>query len=608
MISLWTGDQIFTSTFVNNPDSRYIKTVRMKPSFEPGKHTSKIMKKEASRAAAGKSFSQKYAFLLLILLPLVVYFKTLSFDFTKLDDHIFIQENKEYNSNPANILGCFRRGLFVRNADVFYRPVLIADFILESQFFGANPKGFHFTNLLFQICCVLLLYLFLRKIDIPDTNALVLALIFSVHPVLSQAVAWIPGRNDMLLVLFFFATALLVIDYIRKPRWMLFAGQLLFLLLALFTKETGVIIPVILMSFILLKYRASWKRWLPLLVSWVVALMVWFFMRKASSIGKEASYLPGLIHTAIPRLPAILQYLGKIFFPVNQSVYPSINETTYFWGILALVLLTALIIYSRSYKKPLTIIGLAWYILFLIPVFMVPADKNDQIFEHRLYLPLIGILLILSQTILFSKEGKKEWRPILAVGVIVVFAVMSYFHSNYFSDAITFWNKAVEDNPESGMAKMILGTYLTDPAEQEKVYREAYKLDPHLKVVNLMLGKIAMSNNRNAEAKKYFLDELKLTKMPGTYNCLAHIYVLDNNLDSAAYCLKQSMDIAIQSKREKESYVPELLDESCHNLVLVYMNLKKQDMALQVIKEMMDNDIPVSQELIDLTSAPVEKK
>ena len=574
----------------------------MKPSSRSNKLVIKHQNKEAANKAVSKPFFQKYAVLILILLPLVVYFKTISFDFTKLDDHIFIQENQSYNSNPANIIKSFHRGLFSNGDDVFYRPVLLTDFILESQLFGTNPKGFHFTNLLLHICCVLLLYLFLRKIDVPETTAFILSLIFSVHPVLSQTVAWIPGRNDMLLVLFFFASAILIIEYLHKPGWLLFTGQLLFMLLALFTKETGVIIPVILMSFIFLKFKSSWKKWLPLLISWILAIIAWYIMRKASAIGKEAFSLPGLIHNAIPRLPAILQYLGKIFFPVNQSVYPSLSGTTYVWGILALVLITILIILSKSYKKPLTIIGMAWYVLFLIPVFMVPAEKNDQIFEHRLYLPIIGILLILSQTILFSDKVKNERKFIVAVGIILLFAVMSYFHSDYFSNPLKFWNKAVSDNPESGMAKMILGTQLNDPSEQEKLYREAYKLNPHIQVLNLMLGKIAMNNNRNEEAKEYFLRELKLTNMPGTYTCLARIYVMNNNLDSAAYCLKRSVDIAIQSKKAKESYIPELLEESCHNLVLVYINRHEKGKAMEVIQLMNENDIPVSQDLMDLTT------
>jgi tetratricopeptide (TPR) repeat protein len=580
----------------------------MKSTSRPDKKIEKVVKKGHAKALAGKPFIQKYAVLLLILLPLIVYFKTLSFDFTKLDDHIFIQENQEYNSHPANIIACFHRGLFARSDDVFYRPVLLADFVFESQLFGANPKGFHFTNLLLHICCVLLLFMFLRKIEIPDTDALILALIFSVHPVLSQAVAWIPGRNDMLLVLFFFSGAILVIDYIRKPGWVLFCGQFIFLFLALFTKETGVIIPIILMSLILLKYKTSWIRWLPLFTSWGLAIIIWFFMRKASGIGKEASAPLDLIHNAIPRLPAILQYLGKIFIPVNQSVYPSLTGTTYIWGILSLILLTVLIIISKSYKRPLSIIGLGWYILFLIPVLMVPVEKNDQIFEHRLYLPIIGILLILSQTLLFRITVNVEKKFILAFSVIAIFAIMSYFHCNYFRDALTFWNKAADDNPNSGMAKMILGTYMADPADQERLYREAYILNPNIQALNLMLGKIAMSNNRNEEAKGYFLKELKLTKMPGTYTCLARIYVLNNNLDSAAYCLQQSVNIALRDKEEKESYNTDLLQESCHNLVLVYLNLKKKDKALQVIQQMRMNGLTVSQDLIDLTMAPPSGK
>ena len=59
------------------------------------------------------------------------------------------------------------------------------------------------------------------------------------------------------------------------------------------------------------------------------------------------------------------------------------------------------------------------------------------------------------------------------------------------------------------MAKMILGTYLTDPAEQEKLYKEAYRLNPKIKVLNLMLGKIAMSNNRNAGSQRIFPERTK---------------------------------------------------------------------------------------------------
>jgi pentatricopeptide repeat protein len=328
---------------------------------------------------------------------------------------------------------------------------------------------------------------------------------------------------------------------------------------------------------------------MPLLLSWVGAIMLWFFMRQAAAIGKNASSLPYLIHNAIPRLPAIIQYLGKIFFPVNQSVYPSLTGTTYVWGILSVILLTALIIYSRSYRKPLTLIGLGWYILFLIPVFMVPVEKNEEIFEHRLYLPIIGILLILSQTFIFNEEGKKDLKTLGIFGVILVFAVMSYIHCDYFRNSLTFWNKAVEDNPKSGMAKMVLGTYLTDPVEQEKMYREAYQLNPRIEALNLILGKIAMNENKNTEAKAYFLRELKLTNMPGTYTCLARIYVLNNNLDSAAYYLQQSVDIAFACKKAKEPYIPEILDESCHNLVLVYKNLNKPDKAEKVMKEMKEN-------------------
>jgi len=576
----------------------------MKSTTPPLRKPDKTRKPGPSKSLPGKPFIHRYAFLLLILVPTIVYFKTISFDFTKLDDHVFIQENHVYNSHPGNVFTSFHRGLFARNDDVFYRPVLLADFILESQLFGTDPKGYHFTNILLHICCVLLLYLFLRKIDIPDTNALILSLVFAVHPILSQAVAWIPGRNDMLLVLFFFGCAILVIKYLLKPGWVLFTGQFLFLLLALFTKETGVIIPLILGILILLKYKTNWKSWLPLAFSWLVAILIWFFMRAAAGIGKGEAAPSALIRHAIPRLPALIQYLGKIFLPVNQSVFPSLAGTTYTWGILSMVALTALIILSKSYKKPLTIIGFIWYILFLIPVFMVPSDKNDQIFEHRLYLPIVGILLILSQTLLFKEKIKDEKKFIMALCVIAVFAIASYVHIDAFRDSLTFWNKAVEDNPGSADAKMVLGMQLRDPDEQEKVFKEAYNQNSHIRMLNQILGKFAMNHDQNAEAKEYFLKELKLTKLPETYSCLAHIYISTGMLDSGAFCLQKSIDLSIRDKGLKDDFNPDLLQEACHNLVLVYLNQNQKDKALGVISQMRKNDLTVPQDMLDLIAKP----
>jgi tetratricopeptide (TPR) repeat protein len=162
----------------------------------------------------------------------------------------------------------------------------------------------------------------------------------------------------------------------------------------------------------------------------------------------------------------------------------------------------------------------------------------------------------------------------------------------------------VEDNPGSADAKMVLGMQLRDPDEQEKVFKEAYNQNSHIRMLNQILGKFAMNHDQNAEAKEYFLKELKLTKLPETYSCLAHIYISTGMLDSGAFCLQKSIDLSIRDKGLKDDFNPDLLQEACHNLVLVYLNQNQKDKALGVISQMRKNDLTVPQDMLDLIAKP----
>ena len=108
---------------------------------------------------AGKWYeNQTNQVLMLIFIPVLVYIQVLSLGFTMLDDTIFIVENQLYNKDLANIVQSFQRGLFNPDQDIYYRPVFLVDFILESRLFGINAAGYHFSNLVFHVLCVVLLF------------------------------------------------------------------------------------------------------------------------------------------------------------------------------------------------------------------------------------------------------------------------------------------------------------------------------------------------------------------------------------------------------------------------------------------------------------------
>ncbi len=531
-----------------------------------------------------------YALLLLASITFMVYARSLFLDFTKLDDSIFIVENAQYNADAGNIGVSFQRGLFNPTKDAYYRPLFLVDFILESRLFGVNPAGYHFTNLLFHIISVILLFLFLKRIKIPPVDAFLLSLLFAVHPVLTQAVAWIPGRNDMLLMIFFFTSFIQLLKYIEKPAPVNLLLHLLLFVAALFTKETAIIIPVIMGGFLLLYLKCGWKKLIFPVISWIAAISFWVFVRSTATLSKNWVSPSEMLEAGFDRLGVIIQYLGKIFFPVNLTVFPMAEDITLVWGILALIALTALIVYSKSYTKPLTYLGLFWFIVFLIPVLIVPKSLNDQVFEHRLYLPVIGILLMLSQAVPFGGTVKPNIKVGIIAAICVIFSIQTVVRTNYFKDPITFWTAAVDGSPHSAYAKTLLGTKMEDPAERERLFREARAIEPNLKNLNYYLGKVLFDRKETDSAEYYLRKEIVRNPIPDAYFLLAQIAFTKNNFDSAAVHLEKVIEL--------NPYDP----QAHNNLVLLYFQHGHPERSRQIIQDMQAKGMAVGNDLIQMVN------
>ncbi len=548
------------------------------------------MKKRGPKSIDQVAFFRKptYAAILLTILTLVVYFRSVSLDYTRLDDSIFIIENESYNSNLKNLATSFQRGLFHPTQDAYYRPVFLVDFILESRLFGTDPAGYHFTNLLYHIISVLLLYYFLKKTGLDPLDSLVLAAIFSVHPVLTQAVAWIPGRNDMLLMIFFLGSFLLLIRFLEKPAWWHLPLHLLLFLTALFTKETAIIIPVIMAGYMLVIKKISWKRLILPSLGWAVCTGIWIGIRSTATLAGNYINLQDMASAGLSRIGVIIQYLGKIFLPVNLTVFPEYQDITLIWGFIALGLFAGLIIYSKSYLKPLTWLGLFWFLIFLLPVLIVPKNLNDQVFEHRLYLPVIGIFLMLSETALFKRKVTDRRKVLFAVPVIFVFAIVSIYRTSYFNDPLTFWRKAVEGSPRSAYAHTLLGTKVEDPEEREALFRKAYVLDPDLKNLNYYLGKVLLEKKQADSARLLLNKEIQKNPIPDAWFLLAQISFERNMVDSAAYFLEKVIELYPRHPQAN------------HNLVLLYWQNGMKDKAIKAVENMRNNGMEPGQELIDM--------
>ncbi len=458
------------------------------------------------------------AYALLAFFGLLAYFQTFYFDFTYFDDNVLILNNFKYISRLSNLLAAFKDDAFyiMHSWTAYYRPLLTVSIILDAQIGGLSPYIYHVTNVAIHIAAACLLYLFLTELKYPKAPALLMSAVFTVHPVLTQAVAWIPGRNDPLTAVFLLSAFITLLRYLGTGKLKYYLLHVLFFALSLFTKETAVFFVAVclLYYYAVLKKNGFFLKEKNLLIGWAAVLAVWYLMRRAALINPpEQMSFYDLIRVLAWNLPAVIQYAGKIFLPVNLSVMPIMEDTTFVYGLIAAALMTLLLYTSKNKRYPYIVFGIVWFLLFLLPSFIAPNNGiATNFFEHRAYVPMIGLIILMLETDAVRYISAKAGR-LTAVGafLMIIFSLTTFSYSKLFKNRADFWESAVKSSPHSIYAHNNIGLlYLSqgqlDKAERE--FRKMLELNAISPRAHYNLGVIYMQRNMLKEAGAEFKEEL----------------------------------------------------------------------------------------------------
>jgi len=520
-----------------------------------------------------------YPLSIIFIISIFLYIKSLSFGLTHLDDSIFINDFNALFSDIKNLGHLFFRGVFFETTDSYYRPLLMVSFMFNKLVSG-NLFGYHVTNLFFHLSSCGLLYYFLLKLKMRKDVCFLLTLLFAVHPALSQAVVWIPGRNDSMLTTFALASLLFLIYYLETKKWYNIALHLLFFSMALFTKESGIILPVIALGYLLLLTHTEVKNYLLLIGGWMSIGCAWFYMRSISitPIIKPtvSEYAEGFIN----RLPLFIHYIGKSFLPFNLSVFPMQADTSIYLGLVAVLLLTALLFLHKNSNKKMVLFGSAWFVLFLLPAFFVPKEINEQAFEHRLYLPIIGLFILLSETILYSEKYISNQKITFWASIVFasLFVIINYGHQQKFKNEITFWENAVIDSPSSSYAHKLLGVkyFIKGSTEKSNVHiQKALEIDSTERYASFYYAKYLQTKNpADPKIVYYLLKEDQYN--PG---------FLDNVFELAKVSFDKGDKVAAKHYLEECVRVAPAFMMAKNNLILLLMESEKKQEALDKINQ-----------------------
>jgi Tfp pilus assembly protein PilF len=431
----------------------------------------------------------------------ITYVQTVGFGYTDLDDIRLTKNSQNQLKQGVSISRIFSQDVFGdRDGVVFYRPLLTVSLLMDTFLGGGASWFYHSSNLAWHItACCLFLWL-LTIMGLKGFPALAAALLVGVHPVLAQAVAWIPGPNDVMMAVFLILSLAGAARFLRGGRCGWLALSVTAYLLALLTKETAVVFPLAGWAAFGSKIGFRNRRAKQVAARFFGATALWLTGRMVMTRGSLGFGLPLENSIKFAGL-GVLSYLGKAVFPLGLSLTPSHHDVSIVQGLVALAMLSFLLCWGRPGSLARYRAGLVFMAAFLLP-----AAIGETYLEHRLYLPLMGLAAALVQMQLFRapKPARSGW-PYFAV--IAVLMVMNWLHSASFRNGETAWAKAVNNSPNSWLAQNAMGNIDVrqgrfGPAEAR--YLKALEINPgQAKVLN-NLGLLYLKSGRPEMAERAF--------------------------------------------------------------------------------------------------------
>jgi protein O-mannosyl-transferase len=506
------------------------------------------MEETHTKAAKRRAMILQHVFLFCSVFAL--YFPSLRFGYTYLDDATLISSSGTGSSIISNLIQSFTTGALTGRH--FYRPVLLDSYILNKLLIGNHLWGYHVVNILLHSMAVLLVFRLYKAFKLPDTVAFVLALLFAVHPLNVQAVSWLPGRNESLLAIFLIGFVLIGLKFFQNGGLLWLAGASVLFFLAAFTKETGLLAPIFL--FLVHSYRATTQRitarhWVLYSMSGAVSLM-WWWLRSRAHLAYTATDPISALKSAAHHLPLLAHYVGKLLWPWQLSVYPTLADTALLPGVAALVLLIWLVYKNSQRNSRMVWLSLSGFLLFVVPLLAIPPYMSVNTFEHRAYLPVIMLLPLVYQAV---PVGVKYniWAVMALVPLLVLLlAARNWHHQQAFASPQSFWQNAVATSPRSATAHAVYACYVADSVVAYAHLRTATQLNPNNRHLAFREGYTYFRFGNLPAAELAFKQELSRSGMPECYKYLHRIaQKMQDSLAAEAYLRAYTRSRAATNKQ-----------------------------------------------------------
>jgi protein O-mannosyl-transferase len=439
----------------------------------------------------------------LALTILAAYLPVRTYDFVNFDDPDYVSANAHVRQGvtPSGIAWALTS---TESANWF--PVTRLSHMLDVQLFGLDAGWHHLVNLLLHAIATLLLFAFLYRATAARWPSAMVALLFALHPLHVESVAWIAERKDTLAALFWFLTLWAYLRYSEKPGWGRYLLVLASFCLGLMSKPMIVTLPFVLLLVDVWPLRRSltaalFREKLPFFALAAASAAI-TYLAQAGSGAVDALRVPLALRLENAAVSYFI-YIAKMFWPAGLAVFypypPQIPAWQATCAGLAIVGISALTL--RAFRtRPYFAVGWLWYLGTLLPVIGLIQLGAQARADRYTYVPMVGLAIMLAwgvADVIKRWPGSKNAVTVLAAAAGVACMILTSRQVQYWRDSGALFEHALASTERNDIAQHNLGTYLMDipgrAPEAVEHLEAALRINPGSPKIHTDLG-TALSN------------------------------------------------------------------------------------------------------------------
>jgi tetratricopeptide (TPR) repeat protein len=489
---------------------------------------------------------------LLAAAAFAVFAPSIGYDFVNVDDPAYVSENPHVLSglNATNVrwaFGTFHTG--------YWQPATWLSLQLDASLWptssgGGRAWGFHLDNVLLHAANAALLFLVLRALAVAPGTSAAVALLFAVHPLRVESVAWVTERKDVLSTLFGLLALGAYAGYAAAPSARRYLPVALALALSLMAKPMLVTLPCLLLVldwWPLGRWRAhgAWplvREKLPLFAVAAAGAAIAYRAQAAGGATRDSDFFPlgmRLENAAV----SYVAYLVKTAWPVDLAVFyphpgPSLSAASVTGAAALLAAVTAAAVALRR-RAPYFLAGWLGYVGTLVPVIGLVQVGDHAMADRFSYFPQIGILLALCGGVADLARARGRYAAAaLAMSAALALAVLARWQLTAWRDSVSLWERALAVTGDNPRALMSLGRALDErqrPQDAARCYDEAVRMAPYSVPGHAALGDLLVRLDRPDEAVRHLREACRLDpENPEARARLGEAYARQGKLDLAA--------------------------------------------------------------------------